>query len=83
MPTLVVDVVEWKFMMPLGTWPKEPCQRLVGDYTRTNAYERARGIGLKMIAGLGLPPEEAEKIIQDAKHEIKTTINDYEAYFPG
>ncbi|KAK7914788.1 S-adenosyl-L-methionine-dependent methyltransferase, partial [Apiospora marii] len=78
-----VDVVEWKFMMPLGTWPKEPRQRLIGDYTRTNIYEGARGIGLKMIAGLGLPPEEVEKIIEDAKHEIKTNINDYEAYFPG
>ncbi|KAK8074726.1 hypothetical protein PG997_009389 [Apiospora hydei] len=78
-----VDVVEWKFEMPLGTWPRDPRQRLIGDYTRTNAYEGARGIGLKMIAGLGLPPEEIEKIIEGAKHEIKTNISDYEAYFPG
>ncbi|KAK8064782.1 hypothetical protein PG994_007420 [Apiospora phragmitis] len=78
-----VDVIEWKFEMPLGTWPKEPRQKLIGEYTRTNAYEGARGIGLKMIAGLGLPPDKVEEIIEDAKHEIKTNINDYEAYFPG
>ncbi|KAK8072537.1 S-adenosyl-L-methionine-dependent methyltransferase [Apiospora saccharicola] len=77
-----VDVVEWKFQMPLGTWPKEPRQKLIGDFTRTNAYEGARGIGLKMIAGLGMPSEEVEKIIEDAKYEIRTNINDYEAYFP-
>ncbi|KAK8851378.1 S-adenosyl-L-methionine-dependent methyltransferase [Apiospora arundinis] len=78
-----VDVVEWKFQMPLGTWPTEPRQKQIGDFTRTNSYEGARGIGLKMISGLGLPLEEIEKIIQDAKHEIKTNVADFEAYYPG
>ncbi|KAH8655782.1 S-adenosyl-L-methionine-dependent methyltransferase [Xylariales sp. PMI_506] len=65
-----VDVVEKKFFCPVGTWPREPRLKKVGQFMAQNLIEGFRGIGWMLFKAAGLTPDEIERLTSLAKEEI-------------
>ncbi|ORY71308.1 S-adenosyl-L-methionine-dependent methyltransferase [Pseudomassariella vexata] len=68
-----VDVVEKRLPWPLSPWPDNPRLREVGRFNRTTwPFMATRKI---LVSGSGLPEQQVDQIIADAKRELADVRN--------
>ena len=69
------------FKLPIGTWPREKRQRLLGLYFRTLFLDALPAISARLFPEMGLSKSESEAFLADVKNcfEDQTT----HAWFPA
>jgi hypothetical protein len=67
---IVVDVVEEKFEVACGPWPKDSKAKVVGQWMRINYLSGLRGVAYKMLRSTGMTSEEVEKFIAATRDEV-------------
>lgn len=58
------DVTYQMKKIPLGTWPADPKQKEMGAYLLLNAETAYNAVGMSLMTGMGMPPEEVDEIVQ-------------------
>ncbi|KAI9152037.1 S-adenosyl-L-methionine-dependent methyltransferase [Paramyrothecium foliicola] len=59
--------------VPVGTWPKDPILRLVGQYMLTVMSDLMGAFGAKPFRALGMEPAEIEVFLAEARKDMKDT----------
>ncbi|KAF5255657.1 hypothetical protein FOXYS1_13909 [Fusarium oxysporum] len=67
-----VNIEERDFKNPVGGWPKDPKQRIVGQYMQAAFEQDAQGTVLHMATALGWTEEEVTVFISHFRHEIRS-----------
>lgn len=67
-----VDMHLERFRFPLGPWPKDGHQKLVGEMTLRNLFEYARASGLGLFTKAhGWTPDNVDALVQEIKREME------------
>ncbi|CZR66302.1 related to methyltransferase [Phialocephala subalpina] len=73
------DVVEKKFVWPIGTWARGKRMKMLGLWCREDLLSALEGISLAVLTrGLGMSKEEVEVLLVGVRNDIKS--NEIHAY---
>lgn len=68
-----VDIVEKRFVWPLGTWAKGTKMKVLGSWAQEDMLSAVPGISMAvMTRGLGMKPEEVELSVARATEDLKS-----------
>ncbi|KAJ9144950.1 Phosphomethylethanolamine N-methyltransferase 2 [Pleurostoma richardsiae] len=68
-----VDIQVYNFKTPIGSWPKDPAQKEIGQYSRLVLETDAEGYVLFMANTLGWSKEEVTVYIAELRREIRSS----------
>jgi hypothetical protein len=67
------DTKESIYVLPCGTWPKEPTLKDLGRYQYANAHEAVEAYGLRLFTHvLGWSEEEAKTHLKAVKDQLRS-----------
>lgn len=68
-----VNIKCYTVKTPIGTWPKDPTLRLIGQYMITIMSDLMSAFGAKPFRALGMSPEEIEVFLAQGRKQMKDT----------
>ncbi|KAK9468099.1 S-adenosyl-L-methionine-dependent methyltransferase [Lipomyces arxii] len=66
-----IDIEEYTFRLPIGTWPKEPRLKSVGKIMLENAVKGVNAWGLRVLVSSGMKPDDATELLEKAAISFK------------
>ncbi|KAI1390645.1 S-adenosyl-L-methionine-dependent methyltransferase [Hypoxylon trugodes] len=67
------DIVEKRFYWPTSPWAKGLYFKTVATYFQEDMLMGLEGVSLKVLAGLGMSPEEVREFAEEVKKDFKDT----------
>jgi hypothetical protein len=75
------EVVEERFPGPIGTWPRDKDDKIVGLYWTANMLDGINGMSnVSLRRGLGMSSEEMELLLVDVRRDLRN--RKIHSYFP-